>query len=323
MTSVVLPRTDVHTHLVPELPDAAVGAVGLAFEGERLLVDGHLLGPADLYRPDRLAAWLPTAGLDRALVAIPPPLYRQGDDDAGAAAWAQALNDGLAATTRAYESLVPLGYLPLEQPTAALAEAERLVSSGWAGFTASAGARSVSLASPSLRPLWRLLAQANRPLLLHPGPAPDSRLDEFYLGNLLGNPYESGLAAAQLLLGGVLDDHPGLRVALVHCGGVLPVLLGRWQRGVDTTRPGIDRTDADLRTQARQLWVDCLAHDPAVLDLAVGVVGEEHVVIGSDWPFPMGTDDPVALVSHRGEVSTDQITRANAAAFLGEQSYPS
>ncbi|GAA1649575.1 amidohydrolase family protein [Georgenia ruanii] len=309
-------RTDIHTHLVPVPAADVLAAAGLRAAGGRLAAGEHIIGPPSLYAPERLVEWLARAGLERALVSVPPPLYRQHLAREQAERWVRALNDGLRELTRAHQALVPLAYLPLEHPDLALAELGRLGETS-VGFTASAGGRSVSLADDRLAPLWDGLVALDAPLVLHPGASPDERLEELYLGNLLGNPVETGLAAAQLLLGGVLERHPRLRVALVHCGGVLPAVLGRYQRGLDTDRPGVPRRDADLRGEAARLWVDCLAHDAGALDLAVDVVGEEHLLVGSDWPFPMGTDDPLALLAHRGPGVADRVAADNAAAFLG------
>ncbi len=147
--------------------------------------------------------------------------------------------------------------------------------------------------------MWARLVALDAPLLLHPGAVPDPRFDEFYLHNLLGNPVETALAAAQLLLGGALERFPGLRVGLVHGGGALPALIGRLQHGVDTARPGVPQ-GLDLRALARRLWVDDLAHDDAALALAAALVGEDHVLEGSDWPFPMGRLRPDAGRAVRG-----------------------
>lgn len=307
---------DLHTHLAPRLAGSVDGVQPSA---GRLVVDGREIGPDALYDAARLVAHLDRAGLDTAVVSLPPPFYRQHLDAVGGAAWAHAANDGIATAVAGQPRLVPLAYLPLEHPATAMAEYERIrAQPGWAGVTACAGARSVSLADPRLAPLWEALAADGRLLLLHPGTSPDHRLGDFYLENLLGNPVETALAAAQLLLGGVLTARPGVRVLLTHCGGAVPALVGRWQRGVDTARPGLAGRAVEPPVDAcRSFFVDCLAHHPAVLDFAVELFGADRIVLGSDWPFPMGTDDPRALVGHRGAAFVDQVAVHNAHRALG------
>jgi aminocarboxymuconate-semialdehyde decarboxylase len=293
-----MPGIDLHTHLAPTVDDR--------------------VGPADLYRPDKLLAHLDAAGLDEAVVSIPPPFYRQNLASEAATAWARAVNDGLLAVTDAHERFTPLAYLPLDDPGAALKEYLRLrEDTRWGGVTAAAGGSSVSLADDRLDPLWDALNRDARTVFLHPGSSPDNRLAPFYLANLLGNPVETTLAAAELVFGDVLVRYPAVRVILAHCGGLLPAVVGRWQRGVDTARPGIPPLSEPPRVAVRRFYVDCLAHDPAVVDLAASVFGEDKVVLGSDWPFPMGTNDPVDLVAHRGEDFATATAIENACTALG------
>ena len=124
------------------------------------------------------------------------------------------------------------------------------------------------------------------------------RLGPHYLSNLLGNPVETGVAVAQLVLGGVLTRHPDLRIVLVHCGGVVPALVGRWSRGVATRRPGIAPDTEEPATAVRRLWSDCLGHRPEAVDLARATFGDDHLLLGSDYPFPMGLEDPFEALSH-------------------------
>ncbi|AWB94804.1 amidohydrolase [Agromyces badenianii] len=312
--------TDVHTHLVPTVGAADAAAAGLSVDANgRLLVADHAAGPAVIYRPDALAAWLDTAGLDRALVSIPPPLYRQGLDEPSARSWARSVNDALFAQLVEHPRLDALGYLPFEHPEVAREELDRLAASEHpVGFTAAAGGRSVSLADPRLRPVWSRLVELDIPLLLHPGGSPDTRLDDAYLHNLIGNPHETAIAASQLLLGEVLSSYPGLRIALVHGGGTLPALLGRLQQGVRSRRPGVPE-DIDLRAQARGLWSDCLTHDEGALRLAAGVFGTDHLLLGSDWPFPMGYDDPLAHARDAIPEHASRIAGTNADDYLGHR----
>lgn len=299
-----MPGTDIHTHLAPRLETTTAAALsGVELQPDHILAfEGHRAGPPALYDPAALEAYLDQAGLDQAVVSVPPPFYRQHLDPAAAAEWATAINNGLAQAVDDRPRLRPLAYLPLEYPEVALAEYERTrTDDRFVGATASAGGASVVASDPRLEPLWKGLDLDGASLLLHPGSSPDVRLDDFYLSNLLGNPAETAVAAAHLVLGGVLQRFPAMQVILVHCGGTLPALVGRWQRGVDTSRPGTDPLIEPPVTAARRLYVDCLAHDPAVVDLAVSTFGPDRILLGSDWPFPMGTADPIALVEHRGD----------------------
>jgi aminocarboxymuconate-semialdehyde decarboxylase len=223
-------------------------------------------------------------------------------------------NDGICNAVHGYPRLLPLGYLPLEHPELAIAEYERLRHRPVVGVCGSAGGASVSLAEPRFDPLWRALDRDGRMLMLHPGSSPDPRLKAFYLANLLGNPAETALAAAQLIFGDVLARYPAMRVLLVHCGGAVPAMIGRWQRGYDTSRPGIKPLLEPPSEMVRRLYVDCLAHDPLLVRHSVAVFGEDKMVLGSDWPFAMGLDDPADQIRHLG---LDDAVIANAERLLG------
>ncbi|GAB3436880.1 amidohydrolase family protein [Phycicoccus ginsengisoli] len=292
---------DLHTHLAPPVwPDELAP------------------GPAKLADPGALEQWLDEVDLDAALVSPPPPYYRQDLPEVESADWVRRLNDGLDRMLDGRPRLAPATYLPLEHPQVALQEAHRaLEREQFAAFTGSAGGGSVPLDDPCLEPLWALLEEHDAAILLHPGQSPDDRLNQHYLANLLGNPYETGVAAAQLLLGDVLGRHSELRVMLVHCGGVLPSVLSRWQRGIDTTRPGLQPLTRPLSEALRGIWVDALNHEPQVVDLALRQFGADRTVLGSDWPFPMGLQDPREPLQHlAGDLLTD-IGITNATTLLG------
>lgn len=311
--------TDIHVHLAPLLDTTASASllgVEVGTDG-RIAVDGHLVGLPKLYDVAALAAYVESARLDRAVVSLPPPFYRQQLSIDDARHWVRAVNDGVLARIAETPSLSALGYLPLEHPELALEEYERLRADGrFVGMTAAAGGASVLCSDPRLEPLWARLDEDAALLLLHPGTAPDARLDPFYLSNLLGNPSETAVSVAHLVLGGVLSRFPRMKVVLVHCGGTVPALVGRWDRGVATRRPGLDEISERPSDAVRRLYVDCLAHDSAVVDLAASVFGEDRILLGSDWPFPMGTEDPLALIQHRGPGFARQVAVENARRLL-------
>jgi aminocarboxymuconate-semialdehyde decarboxylase len=285
---------DVHTHLIPPtvLSAAHRGEFGLSVDNGSLVVDGERLPLRRLADPASLLHWISSQELDGAVVSVPPALFRY---DAGVE-WSELVNQGL--RELATPQLRVLGHLPLLDP-AAPSVAAALGSEGvFSGF---------ALGTPSyagLDPVWRVLDALEAFTLIHPGHSDDKRLDSFYLSNLLGNPYETGVAAASLVFADVPGRFPGIRFCLCHGGGVTAAVAGRWQRGIDQARPGIEPLSLPVAEALRRFYVDDLVHDDAVLELLAKTFGPERVLAGSDWPFPMGSD----------EVSTVRATGRSAAA---------
>lgn len=286
---------DIHTHQIPLPADALDGLPGVSWdEGARCLtLDQTRIGLAPLFSPRTLIAWLDTQGIGQAWVSVPPLAYRQHLPVEAAATWIDALNGALLVLTAAFAPrLRPMLHLPIEHPALAARLAASAIAEGHRLFGAAAGGPGVLLSDPVYEPLWQTLAAPGCFLFLHPQETPDPRVAHFYLRNLFGNPVETGMAAAHLVLSGVPARHPGLIFGLAHAGGVTAGLGGRWQRGLDTARPGIDQLIEPPLAALRRIWVDAIAHHPAALQQAAAIHGTDHVIFGSDWPFPMGLPDP-------------------------------
>lgn len=261
-----------------------------------------------LGQPPALLDWIDSQGLDGAVVSVPPPLFRYDLTGAAAVDWARLVNDGMAQLAEfGGGRLRVLAQLPLPQPADATQIAKEIQAAG--GFGGFAFGTAAGFADPALDPLWTVLDAAGSFVLLHPGASPDPRLEPFYLANLLGNPYETALAAAGLVFGNVLPRFPNIRFCLCHGGGVTAAVAGRWQRGFDTSRPGIAPLPSPPRDLLRRFYVDDLVHDPAMLGLVESTFGADHVLIGSDWPFPMGCDtiDPTRAAARASD--TEHLTR--------------
>ncbi|MFF0268673.1 amidohydrolase family protein [Kribbella sp. NPDC004536] len=286
---------DVHTHLIPPTVLAAAhrGEYGLSVDSGSLVVGSDRLPLGKLADPAALLHWISAQGLDGAVVSVPPALYRY---DAGLE-WVELVNQGL--RELATPQLRVLGHLPLLDPAAPG------VAAGLAGEGVFSG---FAIGTPSyagLDPVWRVLDAAEAFTLIHPGASDDERLDSFYLSNLLGNPYETGVAAASLVFADVPGRFPGIRFCLCHGGGVTAAVAGRWQRGIDTARPGVRPVSLPVAEALRRFYVDDLVHDDAVLELLTSTFGAERVLAGSDWPFPMGTDQ----VSAARSAAAGELTR--------------
>ena len=151
----------------------------------------------------------------------------------------------------------------------------------------------VHLGDARLREFWAAAEETGALVFVHPG----SRglalpvMDEHYLWNTVGNPVETAVGGAHMLTAGVLDDHPRLNVLLAHGGGALPALRGRLAHEQEIHPPG-----RDVLAALRRIHVDAVVHDVEVLRGLVDFFGPEHVLLGSDYPFDMGTERPVEIV---------------------------
>lgn len=310
---------DVHAHLIPvEAPLASVPGVSWDTATEKLVIDGHAIGIKALFHPEALIAWMNEQQVERAWISAPPPTYRSGLDASQAEAWARLLNDGLAAIAAAHpDRLAPLYHLPVAHPELAARIVRERVAAGEARFSMPTGEPGLMLSDASHAPLWQALDDVSAFVFLHPGEGCDGRLDPFYLHNLLGNPSETAVAAGHLVFAGVLERHPRITICLAHAGGTVPAVAGRWQRGFATGRPGVD-TQVEAPAKAlRRFCVDCIAHDDTLLDLAASVFGEERIVFGSDWPFPMGVIKPHEQLAGLSESRRRAIFCDNPAKLTG------
>jgi aminocarboxymuconate-semialdehyde decarboxylase len=265
--------------------------------------------------PRRLAD-MDAAGVDVQVVSPSPSHYYPwaGRDlaDWSARTANQATADLVA---EAPDRLVGLGLVALQHPDLCPPLLEHALGLGLAGVEISSFAPGVELSDERLEPFWAAAEEAGAVLFLHPfGCSLDERLDRFYLSNTVGQPAENAVALSHLIFGGVLDRHPDLRVVAAHAGGYLPTVIGRSDHAWHA-RPDSHSCAEPPSSYLRRLWFDSLTHSPEQLRALVAAAGPTQVVLGSDYPFDMGTDDPVTAVREAGldGETVDAVLRANAA----------
>lgn len=287
---------DVHTHLIPIDEEQLRSFAGIGWNGAsgELSVDGHVVGMKPLFRPAALLDWMEQHSVAHAYVSVPPPVYRQQLRGAEARGWADYLNDGLVAiAAQSAGRLTALIHLPTEEPLVAAALVEHWSALGHRHFAMPAGTGDErTLALPEFEPVWAELDAVGAFIFFHPGECADGRLKAFYLTNLLGNPYESTVALAHLILGGVMERHTSIVPCFAHGGGLTPMVAGRLQRGYDTHRPGVDTDRAPPDQLLGRVFADCICHGEAAAKAAEDTFGSQNIVFGSDWPFPMGLVEP-------------------------------
>ncbi|GAB2496153.1 amidohydrolase family protein [Nocardiopsis aegyptia] len=323
---------DAHAHvLLPAVERAVADHPGLAEHraadarrngAEALAVSARMVGKRldRLTDPDRRLADMAAAGVDVQVVSPSPSHYHYWTDPDLAGRTHRLANEGVAEhCAHAPDRLVGLGLVPLQHPGLAVDLLDHALSLGLRGVEVSSHAPGRELSDSAYEPLWRRAAETGAVLFLHPfGCTLDERLDRWYLSNIVGQPTENAVALSHLVFSGVLDRHPDLRVLAAHGGGYLPTHLGRADHGW-RVRPDARGCARPPSSYLRRLWFDSLVHDPAVLRHLVGAAGADRVVLGSDHPFDMGTDTPVAALEAAGLDPGDlaAIGGGNAAALFG------
>jgi aminocarboxymuconate-semialdehyde decarboxylase len=211
-------------------------------------------------------------------------------------------NEALAAAcAQSPARFVPLASVPLQDPPAAATELERAAHLGLRGVEIPPNIGGQGLDEPQFEVFWEAAEGLRMVVCIHPfEAAPQGMLARYGLGNLVGNLYDTGLAAALLIYGGVLERHPALRVVLYHAGGAFPSLVGRLDNGyrlLPECRTAIPRPPS---TYIDQLTFDTIAFRPDMLHYLLNTYGTERLVIGSDYPLPAGLAHPVAEVKALG-----------------------
>ncbi|MFJ8818880.1 amidohydrolase family protein [Amycolatopsis thermoflava] len=310
---------DVHAHWLPAelfgLPPGAPYGPLRDSGGELHLGEVPLSIPARAMSDvPAIVAGTAAAGLGVRVLSAPPFAFPVAGP---AAEYVDAFNTALAeVVASAGGALAGLGLVSLDDDAVVTEQLKRLAAQpGIAGVAIPPLLGGESLDRGVLRHVLGESARLGLSVLVHPMQLPRPEWRDHYLANLLGNPVETATAVGALLLGGVLDQLPDLRICFVHGGGCTPGVLGRWDHGW-RTRADVRRDSSRPPGEAvRALWFDTVTHDPELLRLLTTRVGEHAVVCGSDHPFDMAQPDPVGFATAAGlDVAT---LAANARAFLG------
>lgn len=320
---------DLHAHvIVPEIlrssaPDEAwrphVTDEGVLEVGGRQIRSGV----RSWTDAERILAEQDAAGTD--MVVLSPVVMLLGHDcdpDEGLRR-ARLQNDGLANLVEAFPDRIgALGTVPLQDPALAASELRSLMADGvLRGVELAASVDGTYLGDERFEPFWAAAEETGAIVFIHPTtrgfPAPV--FGEHYLWNAVGNPLETTVTAAHLIMTGTMERHPGLRVVLAHGGGAILSLRGRL-RHVHSFQPDArSKLVESPEDSLRRFYFDTVVHDAGLLRALVDTVGADRVVLGSDHPFDMGDLEPAATVRAAGLSEEDEaaVLHGNAAGLLG------
>lgn len=209
------------------------------------------------------------------------------------------LNDHIAGIVQKYpKRFIGLGTIPLQAPDLAIKELERCKKIGLAGVQIGSHVNDWNLNEPALFPVFQACQELNMAVFVHPWDMMgQNKMQKYWLPWLVGMPAETSLAICSMIFGGVFERLPKLRVAFAHGGGSFPSTIGRIEHGFES-RPDLVAIDNNVnpRNYLGKFWIDSLVHDSAMLTYIVDLIGANRIALGSDYPFPLGENEPGKLV---------------------------
>lgn len=307
-----LPRIDIHTHILPrEIPNwkQQFGYGGFITLDHHMPCKARMLkDDGKFFREVESNCWdggqrlleCDAAHVDVQVLSTVPVMFSYWAKPADGLAIARFLNDDLAETVKVDPSrFVGLGTLPLQEPKLAVKELERCMRDlKLQGIQIGSHVNEWNLDDPALFPVFQAAEELGAAVFVHPWEMMgEEKMQKYWLPWLVGMPAETSRAICSLIFGGVLERLPKLRIAFAHGGGSFGFTIGRIQHGFDV-RPDLCAVENKIppRDYLGRFYVDSLVHDKEMLRQIVSIFGEDKVVLGSDYPFPLGEDRPGELI---------------------------
>lgn len=211
----------------------------------------------------------------------------------------QFLNDHIAGIVQKYpKRFIGLGTIPLQAPSLAIKELERCKKIGLAGVQTGSHVNDWNLNDDNLFPVFQACEELNMSVFVHPWDMMgQEKMQRYWLPWLVGMPAETSLAICSMIFGGIFEKLPKLRVAFAHGGGSFPSTIGRIEHGFNC-RPDLVAIDNNVnpKNYLGKFWLDSLVHDHKMLDYIVELMGANKIALGSDYPFPLGENEPGLLI---------------------------
>jgi aminocarboxymuconate-semialdehyde decarboxylase len=304
------PTVDIHTHV--EVPTAAELAAPhfkieydprLEFQPEESTRYNRELRATqtDLFvEPEARIAHMDLQGVDIQVLAIAPPQYFHWlDDETGPRVNAMQNDRIFEMTQQAPDRFVGVANLPMNHPEAAVAEMRRAHRDlGFNGFEVNTDVKGGDLDDGRFDPIWAAAEELEMLVILHPhGWTEPQRMDEYYLSNVVCMPLASTVAVSRMILGGVWERFPDLRMVVVHGGGYLPFYFARTDHAYKVrpeTRRHIPRPPSEY---LHKLYFDTTVFSTDAVEYLVGEFGADHILMGTDYPFDMGPTDPLGFLA--------------------------
>ncbi len=324
---------DVHTHLsVPASNEVAKPFFRPEYEPRSLYSSAETMAYNKEYRASarqtgqfedvevRLAD-MDRQGIDMQVLSVPPTEYFYWLDEEHALRACRVQHERFAEVVAGHpDRFSAVANLPMDHPRLAVEVMREARDLGFHGFEMSADVVGKELDDPRYDRVWQAAVELGMTVIMHPqGFTHGERFSDYYLVNVMCMPLASTLATTRMILGGVWRRHPDLRMVVVHGGGYLPFYSARTDHAFGVRpelRKHIDRLPSEY---LQKLYFDTNVFDPGMVAHLVGRFGADHVLLGTDYPFDMGTTDPLGFLEQveLTEGERELVLGGNAARLFG------
>lgn len=329
-------KIDIHTHILPEKwPDLKEkysygGWIRLEHHKPccaRMMIDNKFFREVEdnTWDPQTRMHECDKHGVGVQVLSTVPVMFSYWAKPAHAHDLSMLLNDHIAGVVHKYpDRFIGLGTVPLQDPKLAVRELERCVKKlGLHGVEIGTHINKNNLDAEELFPFFQAAEELGASIFVHPWDMMGKDdMPKYWLPWLVGMPAETSRAICSMIFGGVFERLPRLRVAFAHGGGSFPATIGRIEHGFNV-RPDLCAVDNPVnpRNYIGKFYLDSLVYDEMALDMLLRLVGEDHIALGSDYPFPLGEHEPGKLIQSMpvAEAVKKKLLHQNALNWLGIQ----
>ncbi|MGI8892792.1 MAG: amidohydrolase family protein [Bacteroidia bacterium] len=328
-------KIDIHTHIIPEnLPDykKKFGYGGFVSLDHHKPCCARMMLDDKFFREIEENCWDAKARMEECdaqkvhvqVLSTIPVMFNYWARPQDTLEIAQYLNDHIAGIVNKHPTrFIGLGTLPMQDPKLAIKELERCMKNGLRGVQIGTHVNTWNLNAPELFPVFAAAEEMGAAVFIHPWDMMGKeKMTQYWLPWLVGMPAETSLAICSMIFGGVFEKLPNLKVAFAHGGGSFPFTIGRIEHGFKV-RPDLVAIDNDINPKdyLGRFYLDSLVHDPEALDYLVKLVGEDKIVLGTDYPFPLGELEPGLLIENMpySKAVKERMLGLNALNWLGEK----
>lgn len=328
-------KIDVHTHILPEnWPDLnkKYNTNGFVTMEHHKPCCANMMIDGKLFREVQDNCWdanirikeCDTSHVDMQVLSTVPVMFSYWAKPEETYDLSRYLNDHIAGVVRDYPNrFAGLGTLPMQDTKLAIKELERCMTQlGMAGIEIGTHIHGRNLDDDEIFEIFQAAEELGAAVFVHPWDMlGKDRMPKYWLPWLVGMPAETSLAICSMIFGGVFEKLKKLRVCFAHGGGSFPFSIGRIEHGFNV-RPDLVATKNKInpREYLGKFYLDSLVLDEMILEYLIDLIGEDKIVMGSDYPFPLGEREPGKLIESMAELNKsvkEKLLWKNAAEFLG------